>query len=192
MAIEEVQHVLDQPDMHTQRGFRDRVILEVLYTSAIRRAEISHLLIDDVDIAQGYLTVRKGKNGKDRVVPLGATACALLETYLAGVRADWLGAERNRSLFLNQYGDGMGVESIWRVVKKYSALAGLTKPVSTHSFRHTCATHMMRNGAPIRHLQEMLGHSSIDSTQIYTRVTINDLRDAHHRFHPREQQQAGD
>jgi integrase/recombinase XerD len=86
----------------------------------------------------------------------------------------------------------MGVESVWRVVKKYSALAGLTKPVSTHSFRHTCATHMMRNGASIRHLQEMLGHTSIDSTQIYTQVTITDLRAAHHRFHPREQQQAGD
>jgi integrase/recombinase XerD len=191
MAFDEVQRVLHQPDMRTAGGFRDRVILEVLYTSAIRRSEVASLLIDDVDIEHGFLIVRRGKNSKDRAVPIGASVCALLATYLAGIRADWRGAGQDRHLFLTKYGAGMRPNSIGLVVKTHSEAAGLSKPVSTHSFRHACATHMMRAGAPIRHLQEMLGHASIESTQIYTRVTINDLREAHHRFHPREQDQPG-
>jgi integrase/recombinase XerD len=136
--------------------------------------------------------VRNGKNSKDRAVPIGAHVCALLTTYLAGIRADWCGADRDHHLFLTKYAYAMQPNAIGLVVKKYSAMAGLAKPVSTHSFRHACATHMMRAGAPIRHLQEMLDHTSIESTQIYTRVTVNDLRAAHHQFHPREQDQPKD
>jgi integrase/recombinase XerD len=164
------------------------VILEVLYSSAIRREEVANLCLDDVDTTHGYLIVRNGKNGKDRAVPIGASVCALLDTYIAGVRADWIGAERDRHLFLNRFGRGMGPNAVWNVVRKYVQIANLGKPVSTHSFRHSCATHMLRAGAPIRHLQEMLGHESIETTQVYTRVTINDLREVHRRFHPREQE----
>jgi len=192
MDIDEVQRVCRQPAMHTAKGFRDRVILEVLYTSAIRREETANLLIDDVDTEYGFLIVRDGKNSKDRAVPVGASVCKLLETYLAGVRADWIGADRDRHLFLSRFGTGMDPNSIWRIVKKHSQAAGLAKPVSTHTIRHTCATHMLRAGAPIRYLQEMLGHDSIENTQIYTRVTINDLRAAHRQYHPREQDQRED
>jgi integrase/recombinase XerD len=183
----EVQRILAQPDLQTARGYRDRVILEVLYSSAIRREETAHLRLEDVDTEHGFLIVREGKNRKDRAVPIGASVCALLHTYIVGVRKDWLGADRDRHLFLNRFGRGMGPNAIWHVVHKYSRAANIDRAVSTHTFRHSCATHMLRAGAPIRHLQEMLGHASIETTQVYTRLTITDLKAVHRRFHPREQ-----
>lgn len=182
----EVQRILAQPDLHTPSGYRDRVILEVLYSSAIRRAEVAHIQLDDVDTEHGFVIVREGKNRKDRAVPIGAGVCALLETYIAGVRVDWRGAERDRHLFLNRFGHGMGPMAVWHVVRKYSRAANIDRSVSTHTFRHSCATHMLRAGAPIRHLQEMLGHASIETTQVYTRLTITDLKAVHRRYHPRE------
>lgn len=182
----EVQTILAQPDLHTATGYRDRVILEVLYSSAIRRAELAHIQLDDVDTGHGFLIVRKGKNRKDRAVPIGANVCALLDSYIAGVRADWPGAGQDRHLFLNRFGQGMGPNAVWQVVRKYSRAANIDRAVSTHTFRHSCATHMLRAGAPIRHLQEMFGHASVETTQVYTRLTITDLKAVHRRYHPRE------
>jgi len=159
----------------------------MLYSTALRREEIANLLLDDVDPETGYVFVREGKGGKDRVVPLGRCVCALVKSYLTGIRPEWVGADRDRHLFLNRWGRGMKPNAVWCVVRKYAKRAGVEKPVSTHTFRHACATHMLRNGAPIRQLQEMLGHASLTTTQLYTRVTINDLRAMHSRFHPREQ-----
>lgn len=183
----EIRAIMRQPDLSTATGYRNRVILEVLYSTAMRREEAANLKLDEVDTESGYCTLREGKGGKDRVVPLGASVCQLIETYIAGVRTDWIGADSNPHLFLNRWGQGMDPHAIYSVVKKYVALAGLKKQVSTHTFRHSCATHMLRNGAPIRHLQEMLGHESLETTQIYTRVTINELKQIHTQFHPREQ-----
>ena len=188
----EVERILALPDMQTPRGYRDRVMLEMLYSTALRREEIANLLLDDVDLQTAYVFVREGKGGKDRVVPLGRLVCALVASYLTGIRPDWVGAERDKHLFLNRWGRGMEPNAVWSVVHKYAKRAGLEKPVSTHTFRHACATHMLRNGAPIRQLQEMLGHASLTTTQLYTRVTINDLRTMHTRFHPREQGQPAD
>lgn len=187
MDIKEVERVMTQPDMRTPRGFRDRVILEVLYSTALRREEIANLLITDVDTEGGYVFVREGKGAKDRVTPLGQSVCDLVKSYLAGVRAEWINAAKDHHLFLNRWGKGMEPNAVWHVVRKYVKLAGLEKAISTHTFRHSCATHMLRNGAPIRQLQEMLGHASLETTQLYTRVTINDLHAMHKRFHPREQ-----
>ena len=182
----EVQAIMAQPDMRTARGQRDRVILEVLYSTAMRREEVSNLKMADVETATGYVHVRQGKGGKDRVVPLGKSVCALIDTYVAGVRDVWPNAEATDYLFLNRWGNRMGPDSVWAVVHKCVQWAGIKKPVSTHTFRHSCATHMLRNGAPIRHLQEMLGHVSLETTQIYTRITINDLKAVHGKYHPRE------
>ncbi|MFK2931896.1 tyrosine-type recombinase/integrase [Dyella agri] len=187
MEYDEVLRVLSQPDAHTTLGFRDRVIMEVLYSSGIRRAEVAHLRVDDVDTEHGFLIVREGKGRKDRAVPIGASVCALLNTYLTGIRPDWPGAKHDAHLFLGVGGRRLQPLAIGDIVQRHSLAAGLTKSVSTHSFRHACATHMLRAGASIRHIQELLGHASIDSTMIYTRVTINDLRAAHRQFHPREQ-----
>lgn len=182
----EIQAIMKQPDMSTATGYRDRVILEVLYSTAMRREEAANLKLDEVDTETGYATIRDGKGGKDRVVPLGESVCQLIETYLAGIRADWIGAENDQHLFLNRWGQQMDPNAIWAVVRKHARAANLKKPVSTHTLRHSCATHMLRNGAPIRHLQEMLGHESLETTQIYTRVTINELKQIHAKFHPRE------
>lgn len=110
----------------------------------------------------------------------------------AGVHADWIGADRDRHLFLNRFGQGMGPNAIWYVVRKYSRAADIDRSVSTYTFRHSCATHVLRADAPIRHLQDMLGHASVETTQIHTRLTITDLKAVHRRFHPREQDSDGD
>lgn len=187
LEAKEVMTLLAAPDRHTAIGYRNRVILEVLYSAALRREEVSNLKLQDVDTATGYVQVRQGKGGKDRVVPLGLNVCQWIETYLNGVRADWINADASDYLFLNRWGTRMDPNAVWAVVRKYAKSAGLKKPVSTHTLRHSCATHMLRNGAPIRHLQEMLGHVSLETTQIYTRITINDLKDIHAKYHPREQ-----
>jgi integrase/recombinase XerD len=186
----EVSRILQQPDLRTARGYRDRVILEVLYSAALRREEVANLKTQNVDTATGYAHVREGKGGKDRVVPIGRNVCALIETYLAGVRGDWPNAQATDYLFLNRWGKRMDPNAVWAVVRKYAKQAGIKKPVSTHTFRHSCATHMLRAGAPIRHLQEMLGHAQLTTTQVYTRLTINDLKAVHGKYHPREQAEA--
>jgi len=186
MEPSDVERILAEPDVTTPRGYRDRVMLETLYSTAIRREELARLCIDDADCDGGYVFVREGKGRKDRVVPLGKSLCGLVRSYLVAIRPDWIGADRDKHLFLNRWGHGMSPNAVWCVVRKYAQAAGVDKPVSTHTFRHACATHMLRNGAPIRQLQEMLGHASLETTQLYTRVTINDLRAMHRQFHPRE------
>jgi integrase/recombinase XerD len=187
METSDVECILALPDTHTLPGYRDRTILEVLYSTALRREEIANLELSDVDTDGGYVFVREGKGGKDRVVPLGKSACEVVKSYLIGIRPQWPNSAKDKHLFLNRWGRGMNPNAVWAVVRKYAKAADLDKPVATHSFRHACATHMLRNGAPIRQLQEMLGHDSLESTQIYTHVTINDLRAMHRKFHPREQ-----
>ena len=187
MEPKEVELVMAQPDMRTAQGFRDRVILEVLYSAALRREETAKLFVTDVDTDGGYVFVREGKGAKDRVTPLGRSVCDLVKAYIVGVRSEWPNAGRDQHLFLNRWGKGMTPNAVWHVVSKAGRKAGLEKRVSTHTFRHSCATHMVRNGAPIRQLQEMLGHASLETTQLYARVTINDLHAMHARFHPREQ-----
>ena len=190
MDVGEVDRILRAPDMKTAAGYRDRVILEVLYSTAIRREEAATLVLSDIDTFGGYLTVRNGKNGKDRVVPIGTSACLLVQGFIADIRPLWPGAARSPQLFLTRFGRGMQPAAIWHVVKKYARAADINKSVSTHTFRHTCATQMARAGIPIRHLQELLGHESIETTQIYTHLAISDLKAAHRRFHPRDRHPA--
>jgi integrase/recombinase XerD len=186
MEQREVEAILAMPDMNTARGVRDRVLLEVLYSTAIRREEVANIKIEDVDTEIGFIHIREGKGDKDRVVPVGESVCELIDHYLADIRPNWLNAKEPQ-LFLNRFGMGIQPMAVWNIVRKYVKLAGLEKSISPHTFRHSCATHMLRAGAPIRHLQEMLGHASLSTTQVYTRITINDLREAHKKFHPREQ-----
>ena len=183
----EIQKLLQKPDMTHATGYRDRVVLEVLYSTAMRRFEAANIKLEDTDTDSGYIIIRQGKGQKDRVVPLGENVCKLIDTYLIGIRADWINSDNDQHLFLNRWGEGMTPTSIGAIVRKYVRASRLKKPVSTHTFRHSCATHMLSNGAPIRHIQEMLGHASLETTQIYTRVTINDLKKIHSQYHPSEQ-----
>jgi integrase/recombinase XerD len=185
LSPKEVKQMLEAPDMQTNRGYRNRIVLEILYDTAIRRAEASHIKVTDLDLEAGFIRIQ-GKGDKERVVPLSKRVCELVKNYILMVRPHLLQGEDQGYLFLNRWGEQMLPMSIWGVVKTTVKQAGIRKSVSTHTFRHTCATHMLRNGAPVRHLQEMLGHESLESTQIYTRVTINDLKKIHAKYHPSE------
>jgi len=185
LSADEVQQLMDAADTHTNRGWRNRIILEILYDTAIRRSELAGLRVNDLDLNAGYIHVR-GKGDKERVVPLSARVCCLVDTYMLMVRPAMLHGKDTGHLILNRWGRQMGPDGVWKAVKRCVALSGIRKNVSTHTFRNTCATHMLKNGAPVRHLQEMLGHESLESTQIYTHVTINDLKKIHAQYHPSE------
>jgi integrase/recombinase XerD len=182
----EITKIMAAPDMRTPAGYRNRIILEILYDTGIRAAEMAAVKTGDLDIVNGYLTIRSGKGAKDRVVPISSRVCGLIKTYLLMVRPAMSRGKETGYLVLNRWGTKMTPTAVWAVVKKAAKEAKIRKNVTTHTFRHTCATHMLKNGAPIRHIQEMLGHASLESTQIYTRVTINDLKEIHARYHPGE------
>jgi integrase/recombinase XerD len=186
LTEKEVQQMLQAPDTRTNKGYRNRIILELLYDTAIRRAEVAAIRVADLDLAAGYILIH-GKGDKDRVVPVSQRVCGLVQNYLLMVRPAWVAGDDPGYLILNRFGTRMDANGIWAVVKRCAVLAGIKKNVTTHTFRHTCATHMLKNGAPVRHLQEMLGHESLESTQIYTHVTINDLKQIHAKYHPSEQ-----
>jgi integrase/recombinase XerD len=184
----EVRKLLKTPDTKTPLGYRNRIMLEILYDTAMRRSELSNLKINDLDLESGYAVIRAGKGDKDRVVPLSKRVCELIKNYLLFIRPVLLQSTEDQGhLILNYTGHSMDPNSVWRTVHNCVKESGIKKNISTHTFRHTCATHMLRNGAPIRHLQEMLGHASLESTQLYTHVTINDLKAVHSKYHPSEQ-----
>jgi integrase/recombinase XerD len=182
----EAKKVLHAPDTKTVLGYRDRTLLEVLYSTAIRKEEAINLLLQDVDYREGFIRVNNGKGRKDRVVPVGRIACRYLENYVLAVRPSLIRDPHNDHLFLSLKGNRLSKNMAWDIVKKHAERAKIKRVVSPHTFRHTCATLMLRNKANIRHIQEMLGHASLDSTQVYTSVSITDLKEVHGKCHPRE------
>ena len=185
LSTTEVKRLRKAPNVRTNRGYRNRIVLEILYDTAIRRAEIANIKLTDLDLDAGYIHIR-GKGDKDRVVPLSRRVCVLARNYILMVRPNFLNGDDPGHLILNRWGQKMDPNGIWAVVKRCALLSGIKKNVTTHTFRHTCATHMLKAGAPVRHLQEMLGHESLESTELYTHVTINDLKEIHAQYHPGE------
>ena len=185
LSQQEIKTLLSACDMQSCIGYRRRLIIEILYDTGIRRGELTGLKLIDIDLGAGYLHVT-GKGGKDRVVPVSGRVCQLMHNYLLFIRPTFIQGRDPGHLILNQYGHPMAGNGIYTEVRQAVEQAGIKKKITTHSLRHTCATHMLRNGAPIRHIQEMLGHESLESTQIYTRVTINDLKQIHAKYHPSE------
>jgi integrase/recombinase XerD len=187
LTTKEVKKLLRQPDTQSVLGFRDRTILEVFYTTGIRRQELLQLTIEDIDLDSGLIVIREGKGKKDRVVPVGKIACRYLESYINGIRPELARPDPgSRVLFLSRVGRQMDPSTVKHLISKYAKAAGIPHSVTPHTFRHTCATHMIRNRANIRHVQELLGHNQLTTTQQYVRVTITDLQEAHKRHHPRE------
>lgn len=180
----EIKKLLKTPDLRTNQGYRDRVMIEILYDTAVRRAEIAGIKVHDIDFTAGFILIR-GKGDKERVVPLSAYVCELVRNYMLAVRPDYVKGKDTGWLFMNDKGQKIHVHTVWMIVKRNAKKSRIGKNITTHTFRHTCVTHMLKNGAPIRHLQEMLGHESLESTQIYTHVTINDLKEVHAKYHPR-------
>jgi integrase/recombinase XerD len=182
----EMRRLLHAPDTKAAMGYRDRTILELLYSTGLRKEEVNHLLLQDVDYDEGFLRVNSGKGDKDRVVPVGKIACRYLENYIKAVRPTFIRDPYDNHLFLSLKGNKLSKNVLWGMIKRYARRAKIKKTISPHTFRHTCATLMLRNKANIRHIQEMLGHASLDSTQVYTSVSIVDLKEVHSRCHPRE------
>ncbi len=185
LSPSEARKIMQTPDLKSAIGYRDRTLLEILYSSGIRKAELRGLTLADADYQEGFLRVT-GKGDKDRVVPIGRIACRYLENYIKSVRPELIRDPHEQRVFLSSRGKGMGRSTVWGLVKKYARKAKIKKNVHCHTFRHTCATAMLRNKADIRAIQELLGHDSLNSTQVYTRVSINDLKEVHKRCHPRE------
>ena len=185
LAEEEVARVLQGPDIHTLTGIRDRALLETLYATALRNGELGALQLEDLDWDRRALWVRLGKGQKDRVVPIGDEALAWLEEYLRRVRPQWVLRDEEQHLFLHLRGGRLVHESVRKIVVRYSQAAGL-QGVTPHTLRHSCATHMLARGAGLRHLQVMLGHESLVTTQHYTRLDLSDLHKVLRRCHPRE------
>ena len=182
----ETRNLLNTPDVNSILGYRDRTMLEVLYSTGIRKSELENLTVMDVDYHDGFLRINKGKGGKDRVVPLGKIACRFLENYIKSVRPELVKDPHNDHLFLSVRGNRINQNMVWRIIKKYAKQADIKKNIHCHTMRHTCATSMLKNKANIRAIQELLGHKSLVSTQVYTHVSISDLKEIHARCHPRE------
>jgi len=190
LTAKQAMKLLQQPNVQTLFGFRDRVILELLYSTGLRGLEVCRLSIYDVNFEDGTLTVRKGKGGKDRVVPMGKVAAQYLLEYLENVRPQMMrtmrGPDAVERLFFSQRRHPLQPQMLYYMVRQNRKKAGLPEDTTTHSLRHTCATEMLRGGASVRHVQEMLGHSQITTTQIYTRVVPTDLQKLHSRTSPSE------
>lgn len=188
----QIKAILERPDMETLTGLRDRAILELLYSTAVRRQELVSLDVFDLDLGRGELRVNKGKGRKDRVVPVGKTAAHFVGLYVKRGRPRSLHRLRrgrpirtsDPALFLSQYGRRMTCGALQWIIAHYVGDVFPGQRMSAHAFRHACATHMVRGGANIRLVQEMLGHSRLETTTIYTRVCPVDLKEAHRRHHP--------
>ena len=184
LTVAEVERVMAQPDTRTAVGVRDRAIVEVLYSTGIRRSEVVALKLSDVDAERGTLMVREGKGQKDRMVPVGERALSWVSRYLRDVRPELVMPPDSGALFLTTLGEALTPDWLTQTVRRYVKEAELGKSGACHIFRHTMATLMLEGGADVRYIQEMLGHVHLDSTQVYTRVSIRKLKAIHDATHP--------
>ena len=191
LTLAEVETILAQPDVTTPSGLRDRAMLEVLYSTGVRRMEVTRLKCYDVDTEAGSVFVREGKGRKDRMIPIGARACAWLRRYLFDVRPLLVIEPDSGHLFLADYGDAINLNAAGLIVRRYIERAGYTFPGSCHLFRHAMATHMLENGADVRYIQAMLGHAKLTTTEIYTQVSILKLKEIHTATHPARLERRG-
>lgn len=184
LTAQEADAILNQTEAHTEMGLRDRAILETLYSTAMRRAELAALRVEDLDVERGTVTIRQGKGRKDRVVPIGARALAWIGRYLAEVRPELVTPPDDGTLFVTRLGQSLTLSLLTRLVKGYVEAAHLGKTGACHLFRHTCATLMLENGADIRYIQQLLGHANLETTELYTQVSIRALKAVHTATHP--------
>jgi len=180
LNIEEVDRLLAAPDLTTPAGLRDRAMIEVLYATGLRVSELTGLRVDGVNIQSGFLRCF-GKGSKERIVPLGQSACQAVEAYLNAGR----GGQASETLFLTPKGSPLTRFEFWEILKRYAAKAEIRKNISPHVLRHSFATHLLDRGADLRAVQMMLGHENISTTQIYTHVIRERLKQIYKSYHPR-------
>lgn len=185
LSEDEVVRLLNQPDITTAEGFRDRTMLEVLYATGMRVSELINLTLERVDLNMNYI-IAFGKGSKERIVPLGSVAAEFLQQYLEKVRPKLTHEDRTTNIvFLAFGGHELTRQRFWQIIRAYGRKANINKALTPHILRHSFATHLLDNGADLRSVQELLGHSDISTTQIYTHLTNKRLRDIYAKAHPR-------
>ena len=179
----EVELFLEQPECTDLKGIRDRAMLELLYATGIRVSELIALNVDDLNLPAGVLCCVS--KGKERIIPLYPTAIRVLNEYLHQVRPQLVESPEEAALFVNMSGDRMSRQGFWKLIKYYQEKAGIEKDITPHTLRHSFAAHLLENGADLRSIQEMLGHADISSTQIYSKLLNQKIKDVYRKSHPR-------
>jgi integrase/recombinase XerD len=180
----EVERLIGAPRADDPLGIRDRTMLEVLYATGLRVSELVSLKHQQVNLNQGVVRI-SGKGNRERLVPLGGEAIERIKEFMAGPRDEILGRQTTDYLFPTRRGDRMTRQSFWHIIKRYARLAKIDKPLSPHTLRHAFATHLLNHGADLRVVQMLLGHSDLSTTQIYTHVARERMKELHDRHHPR-------
>jgi|TARA_Y100000389_G_scaffold71089_1_gene67827 integrase/recombinase XerD len=181
---ESVDKLLNSPDLKTRFGARDKAMLEILYACGLRVTELVSLKFSQVVIESNFLRVM-GKGSKERIIPINDYALSFLKTYIDDFRSEFIKSKKTDSLFLSNRGAEMTRHSFWHIIKKYAMQAGINEHLSPHTLRHAFATHMINNGADLRVVQLLLGHSDLSTTQLYTHIAKNELKELHCKNHPR-------
>ena len=184
LSVQEVEALVTQPDLHKRGRIRDRAILEVLYATGMRVSELTQLSLEHVNLDVGFVRCL-GKGNKERIVPLGRKAIICLKRYIEKERPIFLKRRSTNVLFLTRLNKRISRQSIWKMIKRYARQARIKKDIRPHILRHSFATHLLERGADLRSVQEMLGHSNISTTQIYTHINKDRLKMIHRKFHPR-------
>jgi integrase/recombinase XerD len=191
LSNKEVEAIIAQVDVTAPLGLRDRALLELTYSTGIRRSELAALKVEDVNLSTGWVFIEQGKGAKDRRIPVGERACLWLKKYLLDQRPYLLGGQCYDAMFVYKNGKPMSADKIYRVIHAFIQSAELGKSGGSHMLRHAMATHMLEGGSDIRHIQKMLGHEQLTSTQIYARVQDNKLKEVHAKTHPAQIKQIG-
>lgn len=179
----EVELLLEQPQCTDMKGYRDKAMLELLYATGIRVSELISLDVDDVNLPAGF--IRCEGSGRSRTIPMYPAAVKALQTYMHEIRPNMIADPAESALFVNLSGERMSRQGFWKIIKHYQQTAHIEKDITPHTLRHSFAAHLLENGADLRSIQEMLGHSDISSTQIYTQIVKQNLKSVYNRFHPK-------
>lgn len=184
LSVSEVDLLLNQPSEKTPKGIRDKAMLELLYATGIRVSELIRLKISDINLTMGYIVCRDDE--KERIIPFGTPAKKALQKYLKDGRESFIREEDEELLFTNCSGKAMSRQGFWKILKSYAQAAGIAKDITPHTLRHSFAAHLVQNGADLKSVQEMMGHSDISSTQMYMNLSVRKMRDVYTKAHPRK------
>jgi integrase/recombinase XerD len=184
LSERDVERLLEAPEISNALGLRDKTMLEMLYATGLRVSELVGLKFEQISFRQGVVRIT-GKGSKERLVPVGEVAMSWLENYMNQARPDLLGARQCDYLFVTNRAEGMTRQAFWHIIKRHAQKAGIGKELSPHTLRHAFATHLLNHGADLRVVQLLLGHSDLSTTQIYTHIARERLKDLHSKYHPR-------